>query len=168
MIAHGCLHNHQGSCTVYSTMKMLAAAVLCLLLAGCATPQPSPTPPGPSIVPATSAQSPSSAPTTKLVCGQIAQGDCSKVETMVQSQFPFAANASAIVMDHLCQPGERCSVGFSAIVSVLIPRDPAVDYAYWPPTYLVSGLSGPETLHPWVNPLPAAFSTLLRSAGFSG
>jgi hypothetical protein len=147
-------------------MKTFAAALLCALLAGCASPVP--TPPGPSVVPSTIAQSPSSAPATKLVCGRIAQGDCSKVEAMVQSQFAFAANASAIVMDYICQPGERCAVGFNAIVSVLIPLDPAVDYAYWPPTYAVGGLSGPETLRPWVNPLPAAFSTLLRSAGFSG
>ncbi|HXX60127.1 MAG TPA: hypothetical protein VEI48_02430, partial [Candidatus Sulfotelmatobacter sp.] len=79
-----------------------------------------------------------------------------------------AAHATALVMDYTCQPGQHCTVYFDAIVSILIPQDPATDYAYWPPTYRVSGIAGPETLSPWVGSLPATLDTLLRSVGFTG
>jgi hypothetical protein len=96
---------------------------------------------------------------------------------MVRHQFTFTAQASAIVMDDsrvvvettTCPPNARCAAPiFSAIVSILIPKDPAADYAYWPPTYRVTGIAGPEGLQPWSGPLPLAFEVLLQSAGFAG
>jgi hypothetical protein len=137
-------------------MKAFGLAVLCLLAVGCAAPPPTPSP------------SPTPTTATKLFCGRLAYSDCILIETMIQYQLPFAAHATALVMDYTCQPNERCEVTFNAVVSILIPPDPAMDYAYWPPTYRVSGVSGPETLGPWMGPLPASLDTLLRSAGFVG
>jgi hypothetical protein len=137
-------------------MKGLLVGLLCLALAACAAPTVTATP------------TPTSSTVTQLVCGRLAHADCLLIEAMVQHQLPFTANATALVMDYTCQPGQHCEVRFDAVVSILIPRDPAMDYAYRPPTYLVSGISGPETLGPWVGPLPATLNTLLLSAGFSG
>ena len=141
-------------------MKALAVVMLCILAVGCAiTPYPTPV--------VTLGPSPTSVQ-TQLFCGRLAHADCVLIAAMVQHQLPFAAQATALVMDYTCQPGERCEATFQAIVSILVARDPTMDYAYWPPTYRVTGVSGPETLGPWVDPLPAFFDTLLVSAGFSG
>ena len=132
-------------------MKRLAVALLLAVLAGCATPVPSPTVP-------------------KLVCGRVDPADCSAVEALVTQQVPFVARATAIVMDDVCQPGEACPIGLHVLVAILMPRDPTVSYASWPPTYFAESNSPdlPMTLVPWSSPLPALFTTLLQSAGFSG
>lgn len=123
---------------------------------------PSPPPPSPSPSPVPSPAS------LQLQCGRIDQATCSKVEALIRQQVPFAAQATAIVMDNVCQPDQYCVFGFHAVVSILIPRDPSEDYAYWPPTYSVIGDSGPERVLPWSGPLPVAFMNLLRSVGFQG
>lgn len=163
-------------------MKAFAAVLLCALaVVACAAPAPPPTPAGepsavsPAPVPPSSppiappSPAPSSSPaSSRLVCGRIEPAACLEVEALVRQQLPFAAQATAIVMDSVCQPGDLCKFGFAAVVSIIVPKDPAVDYAFWPPTYSVSGTSGPSSLQPWSGPLPAAFATLLQSAGFSG
>ena len=121
-----------------------------------------------SAPPSSMPSSPAPSSATRLVCGRLGRTDCLQIQALVDHQFPWAAGATALVMDYTCQPGQHCTVYFDAIVSILIPQDPATDYAYWPPTYRVSGIAGPETLSPWVGPLPATFDTLLRSAGFAG
>lgn len=151
-----------------SDMRGLVVAVLCVLLAACAAPLPSAQGPASPDASALPSPSPPSTTATRLFCGRLARTDCVQIAAMVQSQLPFAAHATALVMDDTCQPNERCEATFNALVSILIPRDPTIDYAYWPPTYRVRGVSGPETLEPWVGPLPASLNTLLLAAGFSG
>jgi hypothetical protein len=170
-------------------MKAFAAVLLCALaVVGCTAPAPPPilagspppvatSPQGPSLAPVLPSSPPiappsptpsSSAASSQLVCGRIEPAACLEVEALVRQELPFAAQATAIVMDYVCQPGDLCKFSFAAVVSIVVPRDPAVDYAYWPPTYSVTGTSGPSTLQPWNGPLPGTFATLLRSAGFSG
>lgn len=153
-------------------MRALTVGLLCFALVACASPTVTVSP-TPAVTPSptpTATLGPSPTPTTftRLVCGLLPQAACGQVAAMVERQFRFAAHATALVMDYICPPGDFCVAGFRAIVSVVIPRDPTVDYAYWPPSYAVSGTSGPETLQPWVDPLPASLTTLLRSVGFSG
>jgi hypothetical protein len=149
-------------------MRGLVVALLCALLAACAAPPPSAQGPASPNATASPSPSPTSTTATRLFCGRLAHADCLLIAALAQHQFPFATHATALVMDDTCQPNERCAATFNAVVSILIPRDPTIDYAYWPPTYRVRGVSGPETLEPWVGPLPGTLSTLLLAAGFSG
>ncbi len=152
-------------------MKAFSVALLGIVLVGCGatvSPSPSPSPSAPPEMTASPTVAPSPSPfsVAPMVCGRIDAAHCAQIEAMVQRQFPFALHATAIVADYTCPPGAFCVFGFNAIVSIIVPSDPAVDYAYWPPTYSVRGTSGPERLEPWAGPLPAAFATLLQSMGF--
>ena len=169
-------------------MKRLAILLFCALLGGCAAPLPSspaPTPEpttsprllptaSPSVAPVAPTASPSApvAPSpysvAPIVCGRIDDAHCQLIQDLVFRQFPFAIHATVIVTDYTCPRGAFCVFGFNAIVSIIVPRDPAADYAYWPPTYSVSGTSGPKTIKPWSGTLPVDFQRLLESAGFSG
>jgi hypothetical protein len=106
-----------------------------------------------------------------MACGRLENRDCEMIEAMVLTQVPFARTARAIVADDWCPPDGKCFAGFLALVSILVVRDPAMDYAYWPPTYLVNGDgptgTTPVALSPFNGTLPAHFLKLLRSNGFA-
>ncbi len=105
--------------------------------------------------------------TTRLFCWRIDAADCTRIEAFVRGQLRFAGGATAIVIDYSCAPGQRCRAGqYNAIVSIVVPLDPGVDYAYWPPTYAVAGIDAPETLLPWQGTLPDFVAAELRLAGF--
>jgi hypothetical protein len=128
------------------------------VLIGCATPAPSPTALPPPTPP-------------KLVCGRVDPADCAAIEALLIQQVPAAAHATTIAMDDSCQQGEACPIGLHVLVAILIPKDPAVDYATWPPTYFAvnnepTASDSPTELVAWTRPLPGAFIDLLNSVGF--
>jgi hypothetical protein len=86
------LRNLLDTRTVYPAMKTLAAVVLCVLVAACATPVPSAfTPPLPTPTAASSAtESPTSSPMVVvppvLTCGDLAIADCLAAESAILAQ----------------------------------------------------------------------------------
>lgn len=113
--------------------------------------------------PAASASSP------VVLCGRVDAADCTRVIDLVNRHLSFAPQATAIVMDDACPADGGCpsAAGFSAVVSIVVPLDPATDYAFWPPTYLANGQAGPDELNPYPGPeLPAGIQQLLRQVGF--
>lgn len=154
-----------------------------LLVMACAAPVPSqastaqpslpalPSLPSPTVPPSPSATSAlSAAPTSTVVlCGHLDSAACLSVVGLVRAHLSFAPQATAIVMDYFCPPDGGCpaGAGFSAVVSIVVPADPTTDYAFWPPTYLAVGQTGPDELNPFPDPeLPVTIQQLLREAGF--
>jgi len=133
-----------------------AILLIAALVAGCAAPLPSPAAP-------------------KLVCGwRVAQSECSAIESLVLEQVPVARQATAIVMADVCYGTQACPLGLHVVVALVVPRDSAVNYPTWPPTYFVENNSPKgdpsplaTTVTPWLAPVWPAFVALLRSAGFS-
>lgn len=114
--------------------------------------------PGPTAE-ATPALEPTAAPEVNppVRCGSLDPGDCENAIGLVAPLEPEAMLTShAIVAADACEPGEDCPTRFRAIVAFLLPEE-----GRWR-AYLVTGVSGPETVEAWKQPPPEGVTTLIE------
>ena len=149
-----------------------AAFVMIAICGACAVPRPT-TPQATSTVsPQSTSRVPSPSPalidadlafSPTMICGRIGDDACKEAIDLVAAVDSVEVHrATAIVVDDTCPPRVLCDRRwpFDVLVVLVRPEEVGGDVL----TFSVTGVDGPEAVHPWAGELPAHIAALVTTS----